>query len=272
MIKKHKIVINLNWSSIDRDVQDKAYRMARLTKLGIQDAAAADKYESEITLTEEDMALLKRAMTEALAEVVTMCREYVWNKSHTSDNYTIKEDNVELILMMPVNFNLAGAYSLGKMMHAYIVAKAMLEWYRYTVPPRASEQQAICDRARLEIETIINARVRTRRQGEGLEVIVGEESSSKVYIGLTSSATIDGIAVTSLEVHSSGDSCTLTAAEGDYLWLCVPASMSSSAITSSGFAVPMDEIQSVELDGNGTYVCYRSPEAYTAGTYTFKIS
>ena len=29
-IKKHKITVTLDWASLNKDVQDKAYRMARL--------------------------------------------------------------------------------------------------------------------------------------------------------------------------------------------------------------------------------------------------
>ena len=86
MIKKHKITVTLDWASINKDVQDKAYRMARLAKLGVDNTTAADRLESEITLGDEDMSLLKRAMSQGLAEVITMCRQYVWNTSHSSDN------------------------------------------------------------------------------------------------------------------------------------------------------------------------------------------
>lgn len=173
-MKKHRITITLDWAALNRDVQDKAYRMARLAKLGVESEAAADRLESELSLTDEDTSLLRRAMTQGLAEVVTMCREYVWSRSHVSDNHIIKEDNLKLTLMMPMNFNLAGCESIGHAIHAYIIGKAMLEWFRYTVPARAAEQQEICAVARKEIETIINARVRTMRSGQSLTVIVGE--------------------------------------------------------------------------------------------------
>lgn len=180
MMKKHRITITLDWASLNKDVQDKAYRMARLAKLGAEDEAAADRLESELTLTDDDMSLLRRAMTQGLAEVVTMCREYVWNKSHAADNHIIKEDNLTITLMMPVNFNLAGCESIGHAIHAYVVGKAMLEWFRYTVPARAAEQRDICAAARKEIETIINARVRATRGGQSIEVIVGDSTDVKV--------------------------------------------------------------------------------------------
>jgi len=175
MLKKHRITIKLRWSSIEKDVEDKAFRMARLAKLGIENEDAADKMESELTLTAEDTSILKRAMAEGLAEVVTMCREYVWSKRHTSDDLTLGESDINIILMMPANFNLAGCLSIGHAIHAYIVAKALQEWFRYTVPGRAEEQAALCVAARREIRTIINARVRTARSGQSLTVLVGDD-------------------------------------------------------------------------------------------------
>ena len=180
MIKKHKITVTLDWASINKDVQDKAYRMARLAKLGVDNTTAADRLESEITLGDEDMSLLRRAMSQGLAEVVTMCRQYVWNTSHTSDNYILDGKDVTITLMMPINFNLAGCESLGLMIHAYIVAKAMTEWYRYTVPERVAEQQALQDGARGEIRKIINARVKMLGNAKALEIIVGDDEKPNV--------------------------------------------------------------------------------------------
>lgn len=180
-MKRHRITVKLNWNALNKDVQDKAYRMVRLTKLAVQDESAADKLESELTLTDDDMALLKRAMAQALAEVVTTCREYLWTKKHSSDNSTVGEESITLTLMMPSNWNLAGTESLGQMIHAYLVGKAMLEWFRYTVPQRAQEQDVICQQARKEIATILNARVREMREGESLEVIVGEDDPKYWY-------------------------------------------------------------------------------------------
>lgn len=174
-IRKHKITITLDWASINKDVQDKAFRMARLAKLGVENPTAADILESEISLSEEDMSLLRRAMTQGLAEVITMCNQYVWSTSHISDNYIIDDDTLTITLMMPVNFNLAGCESLGQMMHAYVIAKAMTEWFRYTVPARAQEQQVLCDNARAEIQKILNARVRMTPHVRALEIIVGDK-------------------------------------------------------------------------------------------------
>jgi len=181
-MRKHRITVKLNWASLNRDVRDKAFRMVRLSKLSVEDETAADKAESELTLTDDDMHMLRRAMTQGLAEVITMCHDYVWSQKHTSDNYIMSGNNATITLMMPFNFNLAGCESLGHAVHAYIVAKALLEWFRYTAPARAAEQQDICAAARSEILTIIHARAKVMRSGESLTVIIGNDTA---YDGCT---------------------------------------------------------------------------------------
>lgn len=159
-IERHKITITIDWSSLERDVTDKAARMALLSRLSASSEETGELLESELSLQDSDMDLLKRAMTQAFAEVVTMCREYMWGRSHASDNGIISDDTITLTLMMPPSWNLAGTESIGAMIHAYVVAKAMQEWYRYTAPSRWSEQQAEALLVRSEIGKILRARVR----------------------------------------------------------------------------------------------------------------
>lgn len=57
---------------------------------------------------------------------------------------------------------------------------------------------------------------------------------------------------------------------GHYLWLCIPNDMTINKVTSSGFAVPMEE--PVNQTVNETYKCYRSVDIINAGTVNFTIS
>lgn len=70
---------------------------------------------------------------------------------------------------------------------------------------------------------------------------------------------------------SANGSYTLTAASSGYMWLCIPDSMKINKVTMSGFDVPMEEFQSVTLEGAG-FKCYRSSNQLVAGTYTIVIS
>lgn len=63
---------------------------------------------------------------------------------------------------------------------------------------------------------------------------------------------------------------SITFTGGQYLWLCVPNTMSVNKVTSSGFAVPMEA--PVNQTVNGTYKCYRSTDTINEGTVKFTIS
>lgn len=176
-ITMHKITVKIDWETLWKDVQDKAYRMARLNKLAITDDAAAEKFESEVQLTDSDNDLLRRAMTQGLAEIVTMCRDYLWGDYHGSDNYLVRAGDITLVLMMPSNYNLAvGSEALGQLMHAYMVGKGLLEWFRYTAPSRFAEQQALCEEARNELRKALNSRQRLKANAG--EVIIKDGGMS----------------------------------------------------------------------------------------------
>lgn len=60
-------------------------------------------------------------------------------------------------------------------------------------------------------------------------------------------------------------------AEGEYVWLCVPSNFNISKVTSSGFGVPMAAAITVEVEGKGSYKCYRTEGALKAGNFNFVI-
>lgn len=177
---KHKITVTINWDAINKDINDKAFRMIKLQKLSAP--KDGDVIEGELSLTDDDMAMLRRAMSQALAEVVNICKSYVLSTDHTSNNYNIAAGNITLTLVMPLSWNLAGCYSLGQMMHSYIVSKALCEWFRYTAPDRMKEQAELYMSASKEIKDIINARTRPIAGGQQLDLIVGESTTDEPCI------------------------------------------------------------------------------------------
>lgn len=60
-------------------------------------------------------------------------------------------------------------------------------------------------------------------------------------------------------------------AEGEYVWLCVPSNFNISKVTSSGLGVPMAAAITVEVEGKGSYKCYRTEGALKAGNFNFVI-
>ncbi len=97
-----------------------------------------------------------------------------------------------------------------------------------------------------------------------------------MYFGFNSAESADGLTLTDLTKQtiktSPNGTYTLTNhSDGNYLWLCVPDTMTISKVTLNGFDVPM-EAQQGKTSSLGNYKCYRNSNALVAGTYTFVIS
>lgn len=91
-----------------------------------------------------------------------------------------------------------------------------------------------------------------------------------MYFGFSASAS--GITPTSLtkqglKTSPDGSYSLNNSTTGNYMWLCVPSSMSIGTVKSGGFEVPMEA--AVTVSG---YKCYRSSAALTSGTWDIVIS
>jgi len=97
-----------------------------------------------------------------------------------------------------------------------------------------------------------------------------------MYFGGNTSSTLDSAKVLALTKQtiktSPAGSYSVAVTQGQYMWLCVPSTMTINKVTSSGFAVPMESAVSVTVSGKGTYKCYRSSSTYVAGTVSIVIS
>lgn len=97
-----------------------------------------------------------------------------------------------------------------------------------------------------------------------------------VYMGFAGVSDASGLAITGLSKYApltspAGTYKIKNNADGIYLWLCVPDTMTINKVTSSGFTVPMREVQTGQTELGG-YKCYRSSNAIVAGEYTYTIS
>lgn len=97
-----------------------------------------------------------------------------------------------------------------------------------------------------------------------------------VYMGFAGASDAAGLAITGLSKYApltspAGTYKIKNNADGIYLWLCVPDTMTINKVTSSGFTVPMREVQTGQTELGG-YKCYRSSNAIVAGEYTYTIS
>lgn len=97
-----------------------------------------------------------------------------------------------------------------------------------------------------------------------------------VYMGFAGASDAAGLTITGLSKYApltspAGTYKIKNNADGIYLWLCVPDTMTINKVTSSGFTVPMREVQTGQTELGG-YKCYRSSNAIVAGEYTYTIS
>ena len=96
------------------------------------------------------------------------------------------------------------------------------------------------------------------------------------YYGYSTKTTLtstDILAFTKQTISSSAaGSGSMNVSEGNYVWFCVPSTMTINKVTSSGFDVPMEAPINVVVSGKDTYKCYRSSNTFKAGTFTYQIS
>ncbi len=96
-----------------------------------------------------------------------------------------------------------------------------------------------------------------------------------MYFGFAAAEEASSLGITSLTKQtvktSAAGTYTLTnGTDGNYIWLCVPDSMSISRVTLNGFDVPM-EAYGTASTSLGSYKCYRSSNALVAGSYTIVV-
>lgn len=148
------------------------------------------------------------------------------------------------------------------------------------------KQDGVALSAELSANGSINAKV--NKLGDTVfEIAVEAEGMKKsaskkltmvlpVYMGFAGASDAEGLAITELSKYAplaspAGTYKIKNNADGIYLWLCVPDTMTINRVTSSGFTVPMREVQSGQTELGG-YKCYRSSNAIVAGEYTYTIS
>lgn len=83
----------------------------------------------------------------------------------------------------------------------------------------------------------------------------------------------DVLALTKQPIKSSpAGNVTVEVGANEYLWLCVPSTMTINSVKSGGFDVPMAAPVTVAVDGKGDYKCYRSAGPFAEGTFNGVIA
>lgn len=97
-----------------------------------------------------------------------------------------------------------------------------------------------------------------------------------MYFGASAKTALESadiLAMTKQPIKSSpAGNATVEVGANEYLWLCVPSTMSVNSVKSGGFDVPMAAPVTVAVDGKGDYKCYRSASPFAEGTFTGVIA
>lgn len=102
---------------------------------------------------------------------------------------------------------------------------------------------------------------------------IASKSVTAVYpirVGSSASYT-DGTPLTTPKTSPAGTYNVTVAANANYIWFNVPATMSINRATMSGFNFPLENPTSVTINGIA-YKSYRSSNTYDIGTYQIVIS
>jgi hypothetical protein len=115
-------------------------------------------------------------------------------------------------------------------------------------------------------------------QAENMEATVSLDIQQMLpmYFGFAAATQASALSITSLTKQSiktspAGTYTITNGTEGNYMWLCVPDTMSISKVTLNGFDVPMEAAQSGSTSLGG-YKCYRSSNALQAQSFTIVVS
>lgn len=251
--------------------------------------AINEAIEAEAAARTKDIAAEAKAREDADAALQTAMNENVKelkgaDTEHESRLLALEQSEWPLSLELSINPILIEF--TGSEKDTSVAWKIMRKGVGVTPTVLTFKQDGVALSAELSANGSINAKV--NKLGDTVfEIAVEAEGMKKsaskkltmvlpVYMGFAGASDAAGLAITELSKYAplaspAGTYKIKNNADGIYLWLCVPDTMTINKVTSSGFTVPMREVQTGQTELGG-YKCYRSSNAIVAGEYTYTIS
>lgn len=261
-----------------REDADVAETKARTAAIEAEAQARDTAISAEATARSNADTALQTAMNENVKELKGADTE------HESRLLALEQSEWPLSLELSINPILIEF--TGSEKDTSVVWKIMRKGVGVTPTVLTFKQDGVALSAELVANGSINAKV--NKLGDTVfEIAVEAEGMKKsaskkltmvlpVYMGFAGASDASGLAITGLSKYApltspAGTYKIKNNADGIYLWLCVPDTMTINKVTSSGFTVPMREVQTGQTELGG-YKCYRSSNAIVAGEYTYTIS
>lgn len=261
-----------------REDADAAETTARTAAIEAEAQARGTAISDEATARSEADKALQTAMDKNVTELKGADTE------HESRLLALEQSEWPLSLELSINPILIEF--TGSEKDTTVAWKIMRKGVGVTPTELTFKQNGVALAAGLTASGSINAKV--NKLGDTVfEIAVEAEGMKKsaskkltmvlpVYMGFAGASDAAGLAITELSKYAplaspAGTYKIKNNADGIYLWLCVPDTMTINKVTSSGFTVPMREVQTGQTELGG-YKCYRSSNAIVAGEYTYTIS
>lgn len=261
-----------------REDADAAETTARTAAIEAEAQARDTAISAEATARSNADTALQTAMNENVKELKGADTE------HESRLLALEQSEWPLSLELSINPILIEF--TGSEKDTSVAWKIMRKGVGVTPTVLTFKQDGVALSAELVANGSINAKV--NKLGDTVfEIAVEAEGMKKsaskkltmvlpVYMGFAGASDAAGLAITELLKYAplaspAGTYKIKNNADGIYLWLCVPDTMTINRVTSSGFTVPMREVQTGQTELGG-YKCYRSSNAIVAGEYTYTIS
>lgn len=261
-----------------REDADVAETKARTAAIEAETQARDTAISAEATARSNADTALQTAMNENVKELKGADTE------HESRLLALEQSEWPLSLELSINPILIEF--TGSEKDTSVAWKIMRKGVGVTPTVLTFKQDGVALSAELSANGSINAKV--NKLGDTVfEIAVEAEGMKKsaskkltmvlpVYMGFAGASDAAGLAITELSKYAplaspAGTYKIKNNADGIYLWLCVPDTMTINKVTSSGFTVPMREVQTGQTELGG-YKCYRSSNAIVAGEYTYTIS
>lgn len=261
-----------------REDADVAEAKARTAAIEAEAQARDTAISTEATARSNADTALQTAMNENVKELKGADTE------HESRLLALEQSEWPLSLELSINPILIEF--TGSEKDTSVAWKIMRKGVGVTPTVLTFKQDGVALSAELSANGSINAKV--NKLGDTVfEIAVEAEGMKKsaskkltmvlpVYMGFAGASDAAGLAITELSKYAplaspAGTYKIKNNADGIYLWLCVPDTMTINKVTSSGFTVPMREVQTGQTELGG-YKCYRSSNAIVAGEYTYTIS
>lgn len=261
-----------------REDADAAETTARTAAIEAEAQARDTAISAEATARSNADTALQTAMNENVKELKGADME------HESRLLALEQSEWPLSLELSINPILIEF--TGSEKDTSVAWKIMRKGVGVTPTVLTFKQDGVVLSAELVANGSINAKV--NKLGDTVfEIAVEAEGMKKsaskkltmvlpVYMGFAGASDAAGLAITELSKYAplsspAGTYKIKNNADGIYLWLCVPDTMTINKVTSSGFTVPMREVQTGQTELGG-YKCYRSSNAIVAGEYTYTIS